>query len=160
SSRNSGLPSVRAMRSRLSGMMPGSSPIKPRKSSSAPATGTGLATPSMAIFRAIVHRQHHRSGWHRVDKIVEECLGFRVDPVQFLEDEEERLHLTLPQEQAVWPRQACAAGADRAEARGTDHRSAAPRSAKARRERSAMSSIEPFKSANSTVTRLRSPSSV
>ena len=79
--------------------MLGSSPISAR-SSSAPTTGddrqridaqlpvTGLAAPAVAIFRTVVHGQHHGGGRHRVDEIVEEGLSLRIDPVQVLEHEE------------------------------------------------------------------------
>src|SRR5215467_2071518 len=49
---------------------------------------TGLAAPAVAIFRPVVHRQHHGGGRHRVDEIVEEGLRLGVDPVQVLEHEE------------------------------------------------------------------------
>jgi hypothetical protein len=49
---------------------------------------TGLAAPAVAIFRTVVHGQHHGGGRHRVDEIVEEGLRLGVDPVQVLEHEE------------------------------------------------------------------------
>jgi hypothetical protein len=52
----------------------------------------------MLIVRTIVHEQQHPRGGEAIDEAVENRLGFRVDPVQVLDDQAERLRQARGQE--------------------------------------------------------------
>jgi hypothetical protein len=52
----------------------------------------------MSILRPIVHAQKHASGRESLDQGVEDRLGFFVDPVKILEDQQQRLRLAFAQE--------------------------------------------------------------
>jgi hypothetical protein len=55
----------------------------------------------MRVLRAVVHQQQHRRRRQAFHQQVEQRLRFRIDPVQVLEHEQERLDLALPQQQPL-----------------------------------------------------------
>src|SRR5436190_7600117 len=59
----------------------------------------GLARPAVLVLGPIVDQQEEPSRWQALDQAVEQGLSLGVDPVQVLEDDEERLGLTLPEEE-------------------------------------------------------------
>src|SRR5262249_23939200 len=61
----------------------------------------GLAPPVMLVFRAVVDEQEQPSGWETLNQAVEEGLGLRIDPMQVLEHQDERLYLALAQQQTL-----------------------------------------------------------
>ena len=61
----------------------------------------GLAAPAVLVLGAVVDQQEQTGGGQALDQAVEERLGLGVDPVQVLEDQEQRLHLALAQQQAL-----------------------------------------------------------
>jgi hypothetical protein len=61
----------------------------------------GLRVPAVLILGAVVDRQQQASSGQALHQAIEERLGLGVDPVQVLEDQQEGLHLALPQEQAL-----------------------------------------------------------
>lgn len=60
----------------------------------------GVITPAVLILRAVVDEQQETGGGQALHQTIEQGLGLGVDPVQILEDEQQGLELTLPQEQA------------------------------------------------------------
>ena len=60
----------------------------------------GLRAPAVLILGAVVDQQEHADGGQALHQAIEERLGLRVDPVEVLEGQQERLHLALPQDQA------------------------------------------------------------
>ena len=61
----------------------------------------GLAAPAVLILGAVVDQQQQAGGGQALHQAVEERLGLGVDPVQVLEDQQQGLHLALPQQQAL-----------------------------------------------------------
>ena len=61
----------------------------------------GLAAPAMRVLGAVVHEQEHPGRRQALDQTVEERLGLAVDPVEVLEDDEQRLDLALAQQQTL-----------------------------------------------------------
>ncbi len=61
----------------------------------------GLRVPSVAVFGTAVQEEEERGGGEAVDQVAHEGLALRVDPVQVLEHEAERLDEALAQEQAL-----------------------------------------------------------
>src|SRR5260370_2928698 len=61
----------------------------------------GLATPAVLILRAIVDEEKQSRGGQAIHQAVEERLGFGIDPVQILEQDHDRLHLALTEQQAL-----------------------------------------------------------
>jgi len=59
----------------------------------------GLASPAVLVLRPIVDQKQNTGRRETVDEAVKKCLGLGVDPVQVLEDEQQRPHLALVQEQ-------------------------------------------------------------
>ena len=59
-----------------------------------------LAAPAMVIVGTVVDEEHEAGRGQAVDQVVQERLGLGVDPVQVLHDQEQRLHLARPQQQA------------------------------------------------------------
>ena len=55
----------------------------------------------MLILRPVVDQEQKPRRRHAVDQTVQERLRFGVDPVQVLEDHQQRLHLALAQQQAL-----------------------------------------------------------
>ena len=53
----------------------------------------------MPVFLSIVDEEKHPRGGKVLDQVVEEGLGLGVNPVQVLEDNAQRLDLTLPQQE-------------------------------------------------------------
>ena len=60
----------------------------------------GLARPTVLVLGPVVHQEEHRSGGKTVHEAVEKRLRPPVDPVQVFTEQEQRLHLTLAQQQA------------------------------------------------------------
>ena len=61
----------------------------------------GLAPPAMLILRAVVDQQQQPGRGQALDQAVEQGLGLGIDPVQVLEDQQQRLHLAFTEEQAL-----------------------------------------------------------
>ena len=60
----------------------------------------GPAPPGVLVLGAVVDEEQEAGGGERVDQAVEPRLGLRVDPVQILEDQQQRLDLALAEQQA------------------------------------------------------------
>ena len=60
-----------------------------------------LAAPGVAVLRAVVDQQQDPGGRQALDQAVEQRLGLGVDPVQVLEDQQQRLLLALAQQQPL-----------------------------------------------------------
>ena len=58
----------------------------------------GLAPPAVAVLRAIVDQEKEPRRRQALDQRVEEPLGLGIHPVEILEDQAERLDLTLAEE--------------------------------------------------------------
>ena len=61
----------------------------------------GLAAPGVAIFGSIVDQQQDPGGRQALHQAVEQRLGLAVDPVQVLEDQQQRLDLALEQQEPL-----------------------------------------------------------
>ena len=61
----------------------------------------GFIAPAMLVLGAVVDQQEQAGGGQALHQAIEERLGLRVNPVQVLEDQQEGLHLALPQEQTL-----------------------------------------------------------
>ena len=61
----------------------------------------GLAAPAMHVLGAVVDEEEHPGRRQALDQAVQDGLGLAVDPVEVLEDDEQRLDLSLAQEQAL-----------------------------------------------------------
>ena len=57
----------------------------------------GFITPAVLVLGAVVDQQEQAGGWQALHQAIEERLGLRIDPVQVLEHQQERLFLTLAQ---------------------------------------------------------------
>ena len=77
-----------------------------------------------------------------LDQAVEERLGLGVDPVQILEDQQQRLHLALPQEQPLDGIQRPLAALGRIEGRPPGSSTGTSRSAQERRQRRLQRAVE------------------
>ena len=55
----------------------------------------------MLVLGAIVDQEQHAGCGEALNQAVQEGLGLGIDPVQVLEDQEQGLNLTLPEEQAL-----------------------------------------------------------
>src|SRR5262249_30027914 len=62
----------------------------------------GATPPGVLILRPVVHEQQQTSGWQALDEPVEQRLGLGVDPVKVLEHNQQRLYLTLPQQELLY----------------------------------------------------------
>ena len=129
SSRKKGLPSVRAIRSCLSGCQAGVVPqqglqeclgARRRQRVEPQLRVVGLAAPAVLVLRAVVDQQQEPGRRQALDQAVEQGLRLGIDPVQILKDQQQRLHLALAQQHALERRRACAGGAaaDRAVRKG------------------------------------------
>ena len=76
----------------------------------------GAAAPLVPILGPVVHEEQHPGRRQALDQRVQQRLGLGVDPVEVLEDHEQRLHLALPQQESLHrsPGSAGGAGTDRA----------------------------------------------
>ena len=61
----------------------------------------GLVAPLMAVLGPIVHQQQDARGADAVGEQVQECLRLAIDPVQVLEDHDQRLVEALAQQDAL-----------------------------------------------------------
>ena len=71
----------------------------------------GLAAPAVLVLRAVVDQQQQAGRRQALDQAVEQGLGLGIDPVQVLKDQQQRLHLTFAQQQALERRRGCAGAA-------------------------------------------------
>ena len=55
----------------------------------------------MLVLRPIVHQEQQAGGRQALDQTIEQGLCLRINPVQILEDQQERLLLALAQEQPL-----------------------------------------------------------
>ena len=55
----------------------------------------------MLVLGPIVHQEQQAGGSQAFHQAIQQRLGLAVDPVQVLEDHQQRLHLTLPQQQTL-----------------------------------------------------------
>ena len=108
SSRKNGLPRFTSIC--VSGASPGSGAEQRRQQfrralggqGVEPELGVGrLAPPAVLVLGAVVHQEQEAGGAKALHEAVEQGLGLAVDPVQVLEDHQQRLHLALPQQQAL-----------------------------------------------------------
>ena len=70
-----------------------------------------LAAPGVLVLGPVVHEQQQARRSEALDEAVEQRLRLAVDPVQVLEDHEERLLARFPKQQAASRRRACAGAA-------------------------------------------------
>ena len=61
----------------------------------------GLAAPAVRVLGPVVDEQEDPRGRQALDQGVEQRLGLAVDPVEVLEDQQQRLHLALAQQQPL-----------------------------------------------------------
>ncbi len=61
----------------------------------------GLAPPAMLVLGPVVDEQEDPGRGQTLDQAVEQRLRLGIDPVQVLEDEEERLPLALPEQEVL-----------------------------------------------------------
>jgi hypothetical protein len=64
-------------------------------------TVVGLPAPAVPVLGAVVDEQQEPGCRQALDQAVEDGLRLRVDPVEVLDDHEERLDLALPQEESL-----------------------------------------------------------
>ena len=104
------MPSVRAISSRLSGSRAGVAPeqgveqlvgVLGGKRVQPELAVVGLAAPAVLVLGPVVDEEQEAGGRQALDQAVEQRLGLGVDPVEVLEDDQERLDLALPQEEPL-----------------------------------------------------------
>ena len=105
------MPSVRAIRSRFEGLEAGVAAEQRLAAAPSALSGgervepelavVGLAAPAVPVLGAVVDEEQEAGRRQALDQAVESGLGLGVDPVEVLEDDEERLDLALPQEQPL-----------------------------------------------------------
>ena len=59
----------------------------------------GFAAPVVLVFGPVVDEEQDAGRRQALDEAVEQCLGLGIDPVDILEDHEERLDLAFPEKQ-------------------------------------------------------------
>ena len=77
----------------------------------------GPAAPGVLVLRPVVHEQQQPGGRQALDEPIEQRLGLGVDPVEVLEDDQQRLHLALPQQEPLHGVQGAPAALGRIERR-------------------------------------------
>lgn len=60
----------------------------------------GLPPPPVLVVRAIADEEEHAHPRQSIDQAVQHTLGLRVGPVEVFEDDYQRPHLALPEQQA------------------------------------------------------------
>ena len=55
----------------------------------------------MLVLRPVVDQQQEAGGGQALDQAIEQGLGFRINPVEILKDQQQGLELALPQEHAL-----------------------------------------------------------
>ena len=60
-----------------------------------------LAAPGVLVLGTVIHEQQHARRPEALDQAVEQRLRLTVDPVEILEDQEERLFLRFPEQQPL-----------------------------------------------------------
>ena len=73
--------------------------------------------PGVLILRPVVHQEQEPGGRQALDQPIEQRLGLGVDPVQVFEDDQQRLHLALPQQEPLHRVQGAPAALGRIERR-------------------------------------------
>jgi hypothetical protein len=58
-----------------------------------------LAAPAVLVVRAVIDDEQDARSREALDESVEQDLGLRVDPVEILEEQEQRLDLAFPEQQ-------------------------------------------------------------
>ena len=109
SSRKKGLPSVRAIKSCLSGPGWGRLPAGPARTRRHWRVAVGRAavacsrscSPSCAGTRAIIDQQQELGRRQALHQAVEQGLGLGVDPVQVFTHQQQRLHLAFAQQHTL-----------------------------------------------------------
>ena len=109
SSTKNGLPSVRSISTRLSGSSRGLAQqgveqflgALRRQRVDPELQVVGLAPPGVLVLGPVVDQQQDARRREALHQAVEKRLGLGVDPVQVLEDHQERLDLALPQQQPL-----------------------------------------------------------
>ena len=77
----------------------------------------GAAAPGVLILRPVVHEEQQPGGRQALDQPIEQRLGLGVDPVEVFDDDQQRLHLTLPQQEPLHRVQGAPAALGRIERR-------------------------------------------
>ena len=57
-----------------------------------------LAPPLVSILRPVVHEEEHARRWDAFHQAIKERLGLGINPVEILEDHQQRLELALPED--------------------------------------------------------------
>jgi hypothetical protein len=60
-----------------------------------------LAAPGVLVLGTVIHEQQHARPPEALDQAVEQRLRLTVDPVEILEDQEERLFLCFPEQEPL-----------------------------------------------------------
>src|SRR5262249_57021017 len=60
-----------------------------------------LPAPAVLILGPVIDEQQQTCRWQTFDQVVEQRLGLGIDPVEILEQDQERLYLALAQEQSL-----------------------------------------------------------
>ena len=68
-----------------------------------------FTAPAVLILGAVVDQQQHPRGRQALDQLIEHGLRLGVDPVQVFEDQQQGLHLTFAQQDALQRLQGAAA---------------------------------------------------
>ena len=58
----------------------------------------GLAAPAVLVLGAVVHQEQEPGRRQALDQAIEQGLGLGINPVQILEDQQQRLHLAFAQQ--------------------------------------------------------------
>ena len=61
----------------------------------------GLPAPGVLVLRPVVDEEQDARRREALDEAVEHRLGLRVDPVEILEEHEQRLNLAFPEQPAA-----------------------------------------------------------
>ena len=75
------------------------------------------APPGMLILRPVVHEQQESGGREALDQLIEQGLGLGVDPVEVLDDDQQRLDLAFPEQEPLHRVQRASAALGRIERR-------------------------------------------
>ena len=61
----------------------------------------GLAPPAVLVLGAVIDQEQEPRRRQALDQAIQQGLGFGIDPVQILKDQQQRLHLAFPDQQAL-----------------------------------------------------------
>ena len=110
---------LEARRRRRAGRPSSSSALSGGSGSSRSWRVVRLAAPAVLVLGPVVDEEQQPGGRQALHQAVEQRLGLGVDPVEILEDQQQRLDLALAEQQALDARRASAAGAAAGRARPT-----------------------------------------